>query len=258
VTPFAARLRAELLAAAERGLAARRHRRRVAAGGMAAAVLGGAAAALLVLLPHPTPAAADVVVRISGGTVTVTLVDLEHRPERIEAAVRAAGLAVEVRAVPVGPSNVGRFVGQESSGPLPPELEPIDATAEGFRGFALPAGWPGELHLLVGTPARAGEGYAVFSDATQPGEPLACQAVAGRSLGSALPPLRASGLALRGLAVEGTTTRRLAQDELEARRWARWVVEGVDATSARELVVRLVPPGSPVAARPSCPGVTGP
>jgi hypothetical protein len=245
VTPFAERLRAELVAAAERQVALRRQRRRRALGGAATAALGGVAALLLVVLPAPSPAAADVVVRVEAGTISVTLVDLEHRPDRIEEAVRAAGLDVRIRAVPVGPSNIGRFVGQEST-VLPPELHLIDATEQSFRGFALPVGWAGSLDLLVGAPADPDEPYAVFSDATEPGEPLACRLLAGRRLDAGAGDLRAADRLLSGLAIEGASTTSLSAGELAARRWSAWTVAGVDATSAGRLVVRLMPPGSAV------------
>jgi hypothetical protein len=250
--PFAEQLRAELVAAAERRLAARRHRRRLAFGGAAAAALGGAAAALLLaVVPQPTAAAADVEVRIGRRTIAVALAELEHRPERIERALQAAGLAVEVRAVPVGPSNVGRFVGHESDRSLPPELERLDASGESFRGFSLPLGWPGALHLLVGKPAGRHEPYTVFSDATQPGEPLACQPVVGRPLRAVADLLAEVDRAVRGLAVEGTEARSLSAVELAAPGWASWTVASVHAISDQELVVQLVPPGAPL--RPASP-----
>jgi hypothetical protein len=247
--PFLDALRTELVAAAARQVATRRRRRRTAVGGGAAALLASLVAVVALVLPTAVPASAGVVVRVRNGTITLTLEDLEHRPDRIEAAARAAGLAVRVSAVPVGPSHVGRFVGQATSGGLPPELRTIDQDGETFRGFALPEGWPGRLELLVGAPAGPGEAYAVLSDATAPGEPLACADLAGRPLGEVLGVLRRPGLRLRGLALDLEDERQpQGVADLAAPDRAAWRVLEVEAASSSELVVWLVPPSAPAPA----------
>lgn len=194
--------------------------------------------------PFEDAATADVVVRIDDHDVVVTLEDLEHRADRIEAAVREAGLDVSVVAVPVGPSRVGRFLGQGSSGPLPPELRWVDQGPDGSRGFVLPVGWPGTLHLLVGAPAGADQPYAVFSDALRPGEPLACRDVLGhpaRELAAQL----ADGdpeLDVRWEAQGPDRNRPVPARSIRTGPEGAWVVVGVEATSRTAIVVRLAPP----------------
>lgn len=245
--PFVDQLREQLVAAAGREAAARRARRRphrLAAASVAAVAAAVLAAAVVVLLPQPGPAAAEVVIRVEGGAVEVTLLDLEHSPERIEAAVRAAGLDVSVRGVPVGPSRVGRFVGQESSGPLPPELARVDDAASGFRGFVLPEGWRGSLRLLIGEPASGDEPYIVFGDAFAPGEPLACSPLLGRPAAEVARSLAGEPLTVHFDAVEGITVTPLDPGEVVAAPWAPWLVVSADSLSRRSVVVRLAPPGS--------------
>ncbi len=249
--PFVAELRRELLAAARREV--RRRRRRP----LMAAVAAGAAAVValvLVLVPQPTPAAADVVVRVHDGVVEVTLVDLEHRPERIEAAVREAGLDVRVRSVPVGPSSVGRFVGEDFGGTLPGELEPVDDGPAGFRGFLLPVGWSGELHLLVGAPAGEREVWARFSDATAPGEALACRAVVGRRGGVVAAELADAPLTVRYRAQGPQGIQAVSPAELESAPWTGWIVAEALGTRRGEVVVHLVPPDEAPRAEPPHPG----
>ncbi len=249
--PFVDELRHQLLAAARREV--RRRRRRP----LVAAVAAGATAAValvLVLVPGPTTAAAEVVVRVHDGIVEVTLVDLEHRPERIEAAVREAGLDVRVRSVPVGPSSVGRFVGQDSGRTLPGELEPVDDGPAGFRGFLLPLGWSGELHLLVGAPAGEREVWARFSDATAPGEALACRALAGRRADVVVAELAGAPAAVRYRADGPDGIQVVRPAELQSSPWSGWIVAEALGTRRGEVIVHLVPPANAPAPGPPHPG----
>ncbi len=242
-------LRQQLVAAA--GREARRHRRRPLAAAIGAALAALSALALLVLPSNP--AAADVVVRIRHGVIEVTLVDLEHRPERIEAAARRAGLDVTVRAVPVGSSSVGRFVGQDSSGPLPPELVRLHDGPAGFRGFALPEGWAGRLQLLVGRPAADDETWARYSDATAPGEALACRAVVGREAAVVADELADAAVSVRYRVAEDGGVRLLRPTQVIGSRWSSWRVAGADGIRHDEVVIRLVPATDPAAPSPPAP-----
>jgi hypothetical protein len=245
--PFVDELRGELLAAARRE--ARRHRRRPLVAAVAA-VATAVVALVLLLAPRPTTAAAEVVVRVHDGIVEVTLVDLEHRPEQIEAAVREAGLDVRVRSVPVGPSSVGRFVGEDSGGTLPGELEPVDDGPAGFRGFVLPVGWSGELHLLVGAPAGEREVWARFSDATAPGEALACRAVVGRRADVVAAELAEAPVAVRYRAGGAEGTQVVPPGQLQSPPWSGWVVAAALGTRRGEVVLHLVPPAEAPAIAP--------
>jgi hypothetical protein len=251
--PFTTALRAELLAAATRVVAARRRRaRRVAAASAVVVVLAlVVSASVLVRLDLGRVASADVVVEVDDGEVVVTLQDIEQRPERIEAAVRAAGLDVSIAAVPVGPSRVGRFLGRETAGSVPPELRWLDD----LRGFALPVGWSGSLRLLVGEPADGDEPYAVFSDALLPGEPLACRAIVGRRAADVAAELATTDVAARYVALEEGRNEPLGDGEVRTGPRAGWAVVVVEATSRHSVVVRLQP--DPVGLRPvpaGCPG----
>jgi hypothetical protein len=247
---FAEELRRQLLAAAEREV--RRRRRRPTTSAAVLVVVAAVGLAVASLVPRARPASADVVVRVGHGEVEITLVVVEQRPDRIRAAAQRAGLDVHVDAVPGGPSLVGRFVGDRSTGPLPPELQPLDGDVRSFRGFALPEGWPGSLHLLVGAPAGPGERYARFSDATAPGEPLGCRSVAGRRADAVVGTLPV-GTVARFAVTQGTETRLLPIDALESEHRGSWLVAGADSPRAASVVLRLVPPGTVVPVPPPDP-----
>jgi hypothetical protein len=245
---FVVQLRGELLAAAARVAEQRRRRARRAAVGTTVAAV--AAAVVLVVLPRPDAAAADVVVRRTRGAVEITLVDLEHRPDRIEAAAREAGVDLEVRAVPVGPSSVGRFVGLWTSTSLGPAPRRLHDGPEGFRGFSVPEGWPGSLRLLVGAPARRDEPYARASDALAPGEPLACRPVVGRRAAELARSLPRQGIHLRFIVRDVGVTHVVERDDVERGPWAGWVATQAESTARGEVVVDVVAPG-PTAPHPA-------
>lgn len=170
-SPFERALRDELMTATRRP-----PRRRVARSGLAG-VLAVAATALLIgssLLGDPTPAGADVEVTHENGRVIVRLTDLANTPEAIEAALDPEGLDIHVASAPVGPSNVGRFVGQLTTDADIVDLDYIRVDGVTFMGFSLPEHWDGSLTLLLGRAAGPGEVYETSSNAFAPGEPLAC------------------------------------------------------------------------------------
>jgi hypothetical protein len=237
-------LRAELVRAAARRRT--RHRPLVA-------LLGGlllAGAALVAL--RPVPALADIELELRGDRLLVRLEDLEHRPEHIEGVLRGVGLDASVVAAPVGPSEVGRFVGTLDDARLPSEVHALDHGGATFAGFSVPRDWTGHLELRVGRPARDGEPYAVFSDALAPGEPLACRRLLGRPAGAVLSELAETTLDVRVRA--GTAPLRRPGAFLEGPD-AALVVHGIDAATPHQVVVRLGPPSPALATvrPPECP-----
>jgi hypothetical protein len=231
--------------------AVRQHRRRAARPGRLAVGLATAACVVLggmLALSRPAPARADVRVEVSDGRFVVTLADLEHDPREIEAGLTTAGLRVTVTAVPVGPSEVGRFVGNATSAALPLDLRTVGADGTTFAGFSVPVGWSGTLDLRIGRPAHDDESYASFADAFAPGEPLACQALIGRTATEVAHLLAASPLDL----VVETGDHAPSAFPLAAMPGSdhgRWVVIGADATSPRRVVLRIQP-GAPAADLP--------
>lgn len=225
--PCVQQLRAELVRAAAR----RRQRGRPVLLGFGVVALAVAS----LLATSPAPARADVHVERRGDRLIVSLTDLEHRPEHIEGVLRGLGLDATVVAAPVGPSQVGRFVGTEDDAGLAPEVRRVGAGPASFAGFSVPLGWRGHLALQVGRPAGPGEPYAIFSDALAPGEPLACRALLGLPVAPVLDLL--AGLDL---------------DVLVRHDPGGAVVRAIHATGPDRVVVRLGPP-SPTATSPACP-----
>jgi hypothetical protein len=194
-------LRPELLAALERQRELRRRRRvrrrRVGVLVAAAAVL------TLVIAGYSTlrgerSASADVDVIVDGNDLVVRLTDLHTRPREIVAAAKRFGIDLRIEQVPVGPSNVGRFVdgGADS---LPPDITTLGRVQQTFTGFRIPRGWPGTLTLDIGRSARAGERWQAASDALEQDEPLACQPLLGATVKTVAHDLRSQRLTARWL-----------------------------------------------------------
>mgnify|MGYP000848897153 CR=1 FL=1 len=181
---FLSDLRAQLLDAAERpaGDPHPGRGRRMVQLGAAAVVLMAVAIGVLVVRTHGR-AAADVDVIVDGKDLIVRLNDVETRPQAIIEAARGAGLDVRIRQVPVGPSNVGKFIASTAS--IPGDFRPIDRAGDSFTGFRISRDWPGTLELELGRPARTGEAWVAASDALDPEEVLACEPLLGESVGSA-------------------------------------------------------------------------
>jgi hypothetical protein len=191
---FLDELRSELMAAAERKATAdaaadssvRRTRPKrpwfyaAAAAVVAFVVVGG----VFVLQPAPASAGVDIIYDENG--ITILLRDLDTRAEEVIEAVTEAGLNITVEEVPVGPSKVGRFTGATGEG-IPAEQMIIGGDTEsGFSGVRLPLDFSGELHLSIGRPPQDGEAWAIPSDATAPGELLACEPLIGQPLDKVL------------------------------------------------------------------------
>jgi hypothetical protein len=252
--PFLDALREELLAAAARQIDAGRPirprpRLAVAAAGATTAVLAVAMGVLLTL-SAPAPAQADVRVEVEGGRVIITLVELEHRPERIQAVAQGAGLDVTVSAVPVGPSLVGRFVRSTGNGALPPELHVLGTGPTTFAGFSLPEDWRGSLHLSVGRPADDGEAYVAYSDAFAEGEPLHCAGVLGAPATEALALVEQLPLHADWELGSVDPVTRVRPADLREGIADGLVVVRADAVAADRVVLRLAPPADAVTPAP--------
>jgi hypothetical protein len=247
--PFVDALGDELYAAAVRRTSpravARRQRRRVLAPLGTAAAAVAVVAGTLIVVAGPDTAQAAVQVEVADGRVVITLVDLEQRPEAIEAELAEAGLDVSIVAVPVGPSTVGRFVGDVAT-ELPPELHVTRGGRTAFSGFSLPLGWPGSLELHVGRAARDGEAYAAVSDAFAPGEPLACSEALGGPAQLALALAQERGLTASFLALlpGDAGWQRVDAQDVAAGPFGAWVVMAANATSADDVVVRIQDAGA--------------
>jgi hypothetical protein len=140
----------------------------------------------IALVARPEPAAAGVQVVVAEEQLSLYVTDRDTTPEQIESAAAAADLDLRVVRVPVGPSNVGRFVGASGSD-LPAGFELVEReSTDGFTGFHMPLGFDGWLELQVGRTAEPGEEWAVLSDVTAPGELFACEQLSGRPLGEVL------------------------------------------------------------------------
>lgn len=215
---FIAALRAEVVAAAARENDRRRRarwRRTYARLGAVAAVVIVCVVAVIVV-PSPPEAAAGVEVTRDGDDLVVRITDLETRPDEIISAIESSGLAVTVEEVPVGPSNVGRFIAAQAERSYPPELRVVDGDpSSAFVGFRIPATYDGRLNLLLGRTAAPSETWATGSDATAAGEVLACHDIIGRQVADVIDELADDDLTLRVLSlddnavVDGTEARSL-------------------------------------------------
>lgn len=219
-------LRSQLLDAADRmeesapapapASRSRRTGRRLAALAAAAALVVAVTVGAL-LATGGDHASAGLEVIDQGDHLEIRLTDVETRPDEIEAAARAAGVDVAVEEVPVGPGNVGRFIGSYADG-TPPYLtiDENDPTSA-FMGFSIPAEYPGQLRLLLGRAAQPGEEWRAASWATAKGGLLECQEVVDRPLREVLQlavESEAEHVEVRLLDDGG---RRLEPDEIDRR-----------------------------------------
>ena len=200
-------------------------------------VLGIVVAALL--LRDPTPASASVDITIEGNDLVVRLTDLETRPEQIVSAAKEAGLDVRVRTVPVGPSQVGRFIGAAATS-MPPELRPTDGSPLAFTGFRIPRGWDGTLSLSLGREAREGEEWVGVADALAPGGAAACRDLLDVTVDEAAGVLGELGLDVRWFVFDPT------EQEVTGRHadYASWRVISVMSTSPDAVLVQATSDGS--------------
>lgn len=191
---FLAELRAEIVAADERHREATRpvpSHRTFRWFATAAAVVVLVAGAALSVRPDTAAAGFEIIPDETG--LTLRLTDLATRPDGVEQAASEAGLDVTVTAEPVGPSMVGKFIGLNAT----QLVEQVTITQgdpdTGFTAFRLPLDYSGAVELRMGRPADPGEQWAALSDATAPGELLACQDLIGQPLSDATAAAAATG-----------------------------------------------------------------
>lgn len=233
--PFETTLRDELTRAAGRPSPPRAPR--IVAVVAAVVTVTAAAVGLLTVVDTET-AAADVKITREGGRIEVLLTDLESSADEIESALRAEGLDIDVEAVPTGPSNVGRFVGETASADGLEDLRRIDETGPAFLGFSIPDDWHGALTVRVGRAARRGEAYRAFSDAFAPGEPLACADAYAVALADVARSLRGVEISIQPFE-DGVASRVLSLDEALDGGYGQWHVTGGVAFSSDSLSIDI-------------------
>jgi hypothetical protein len=254
--PYKAELRDALVGAVATKLARERRRavmRRVAFAAVVLAALVGAF--VTVTLPNDR-AEARIDVEVHDGSVSVRLLDFENRPDEIVGALRNAGIDASVKEVPVGPSNVGRFVGYSS--PTGATLTISDGGRFSFLAFSVSQGFSGVLQLSLGRAAASGEQWAVTSDATAKGEALACRDLRSLTAREASSRVAGAHATVSWLAIPGGT---LAPGAELAEPYANWRVVDVLSPDANVVVMHLTADGSwpyltqpPPAIDPSCKG----
>ncbi len=183
---------------------------------------------------------ADLEIVVDGNDLIVRLSNLDASRDEIEGAAAEFGLDLTIDEVPVGPTNVGRFVSSVAS-ELPPELEPLDGQPDRFTGFRIPKNWSGEVALSLGRPARPGERWVIPSDALADGEPAGCMPLIGMTVSEASNLLAERDLSVRWLAIAGAATT-YSQDNTEPIK--DWMVINAAATSPTDLVVQVTEDGS--------------
>jgi len=181
---FLEQLHDDLLAAEARLAAAPPRRRRLRAA--IAAVVAGAAGLAGILVWSGQPVGAGLELLRQGDELLIRLTDVETRPEDIEAAAEEAGIDIQVEEVPVGPSNVGRFINYYENGT--PEYLTVDGSdpTSAFMGFRVPVDFDGTIRLNLGRRAADGEMWISDSWATSKGEPLECERIFERPLAEVL------------------------------------------------------------------------
>lgn len=255
--PYQAALRDALVRAAPvaRARARRRAVRRRAAFALLFA-LAVVASILTVALPDDR-ADARIDVETRDGRIYARLLDLESRPDEIVAALRNAGVHATVALMPVGPSNVGRFVGSVSSGPG--AFKTSDGNTYSYKAFSLDQGYPGELVLQLGRPATEGEAWKAPSNAMAKDEALSCLDIYGLTSTEATQALAGVRTSLRW--VDARSGRNLDTGEELREPYANWKVIDALSFSRSEAVIRLTEHGdwpygieAPPRVDPSCKG----
>jgi hypothetical protein len=177
--PYQAKLREALVGAVETKLMRDRRRAVARRAVFAMAVIVALVAVFFAAALPNDRAQASIDVEARDGRIFVHLLDLESRPEEIVAAMRNAGIDVVLEEAPVGPSNVGRFVGfAGTQGGAELKVARVGGT-EAFTSFSVPQDFAGVVRLSVGRKAAPGEQWRTASDATEKGEILECREIRG-------------------------------------------------------------------------------
>ena len=254
--PYQAQLRGALVGAVETKLARQRRRAVIRRVVLATVVVVAFVGAILTVTLPDDRANASIDVQVRDGSVFVRLLDFENSPDQIVGALRNAGINAVVDAVPVGPSNVGRFVGYSS-----PDSVTLNVTGGGrfsFPAFSVRQDFGGLLRLSLGRAAAAGERWVATSDATAKGEALACRSIRGLTALDASRRVADARVTVSWLAVPGET---LAPGAELTEPYASWRVIDALSPDAGLVVMRLTVDGSwpsltppPPAIDPSCKG----
>jgi hypothetical protein len=255
--PHQAALRDALLRAAP-GHFARARRRAVQRRMVFALIFALAVIASIVTVALPDDRAdAGIDVRTRDGLVYARLLDIESRPDEIVAALRSAGINASVDLVPVGPSNVGRFVGSRATQTA--SITVVDGDAYSFKAFSINEGYRGELVLELGRLAAEGEQWRGASNAMAKDEALSCLNLYDLTPPDAIHALSGVHASVRWM--DARHARILdAGEELRAP-YANWRVIDALSLSPGDVVIRLTVDGSwpllndpPPKVDPSCKG----
>src|SRR3546814_12874518 len=121
--------------------------------------------------------------------------------------------------------------------------------------FSVPRRWTGNLTVFLGRPARTGESYYSFSDAYDPGDPLACTWTFGEPLEALADALDLDELTITVQVFEGGFPRDPVpyRDALDARHGDRPSTGGGSIAAGKILVTVARPSVSSSAPRWSIP-----
>lgn len=240
---FLDELRQELLSAAgdERRRHARRRRARTGLLALAATIICAATSISFIALQNDEAQAALRVTVVADGLL-VEIDDLNATPDAVEAAAQAAGLQLSVTPVPVGLSNVGRFIALTSDQPVTSiERVGVDPVSGSFTGFRIPNGFDGTLDFEIGRAARPGEQWVATSDALAPGEVLECQDLVGATAVDAAEATSKLDLDRRWFSVSSDRGAREIGGDLSD--YSSWKVSRVLATGDNEVLFELTESG---------------
>ena len=254
--PYQAKLREALVGAVQTKVARDRRRAVVRRAALATAALIAVVATVVTIALPNDRAEASIDIQVRDGTVFLRLLDLENRPEEIVGALRNAGIDAVVESVPVGPSNVGRFVGSASTQST--GMRTVRDSRFSFTSFEIPLDFDGVLTLSLGRAAAQGEVWTAASDATAKGEVLGCRAVRGLTAAEAARAVADMPVTVRW---EGPPGVQLPPGAALSPPYASWRVVDLVAPTVDRVVITLTEDGhwpfappAPPPVDPSCKG----
>jgi len=191
--------------------------------------------------PTAVPPAAAVEITTDGDYLEVRFLDLSAEEDTIEAAIREAGLDVDINLVPVSPSLVGTLVASSET-PRSRDTIAWEYTAPSEAGVPsavrVPTSYQGVLSLTIGRPAQPGESYASAAiSAELPGELLHCGSITGATASHAANVATERGVTVRWV---DDTTRKQLGTQLPSR-YGDWYVIATAPIVDDEVRVELGP-----------------
>ncbi|MGI5489364.1 hypothetical protein [Microtetraspora malaysiensis] len=165
----------------------------------------GAAGAIAVLLAATAwlgsaPASAALDIEREGDQYVVTVKDMFAEPEMYERELRARGLKIDLRVVPVSASMVGEGLVLDGT-PTSSGVTRIKAPGECRRPFSfcsiglrIPVKYRKQVVVFLGRPTRQGERYGLMTPIDLPGEPLHCVDFINKTVAEVEPMLQTRGL----------------------------------------------------------------